>query len=54
MCIKVSNKQIWMARVHPPRPTTEVSFRSPLAILPLAGGGGGGGGPELDVQLLNG
>jgi hypothetical protein len=38
---KVSNEQIWMARVHPPRSTAEVSFRSPLVVLPLAVGGGG-------------
>jgi hypothetical protein len=33
-----------MARVHPPRSTAEVSFRSPLVVLPLAVGGGGGSG----------
>jgi hypothetical protein len=43
MRIKVSNEQIWMARVHLPRSTAEVSFRSPLVVLPLAVGGGGGG-----------
>jgi hypothetical protein len=42
MRIRVSSKQIWMARVHPPRSTAEDAFRSPLAILPLMGGGGGG------------
>jgi hypothetical protein len=35
----ISNEQIWMARVHPPRSKAEVSFRSPLAILSLMGGG---------------
>jgi hypothetical protein len=44
MRIRVSSKQIWMARVHPPRSTAEDAFRSPLAILPLMGGGGGGSG----------
>jgi hypothetical protein len=31
-----------MARVHPPRSTTEDAFWTPLAILPLRGGGGSG------------
>jgi hypothetical protein len=53
MRIKVSNEQIRTARVHPARSTIEVSFWSPLAILPLAVGGAGGG-PESDVQLSNG
>jgi hypothetical protein len=30
-----------MAKVHPLRSMAEVSFRSPLAVLPLAVGGGG-------------
>jgi hypothetical protein len=33
--------RIWTARVQPPKSTTEVPFRTPLAILPLMGGGGG-------------
>jgi hypothetical protein len=41
MCIRVSSKQIWMAKVHLPRSTAEDAFQSPLAILPLMGGGSG-------------
>jgi hypothetical protein len=52
MCIKVSNEHIWTSRVYPSKSTTEVSFQSPLAVLPLVVGGGGG--LESDVQLSNG
>jgi hypothetical protein len=48
--LRISGEQIWTARVHPSRSTIEVPFRSPLAVLPLAGGGG----PELGAQLSNG
>jgi hypothetical protein len=41
MRIKVSNEQILTARVHLPRSTAEVSFQSPLVVLPLVVGGGG-------------
>jgi hypothetical protein len=47
MRIRVSSKQIWMARVHPPRSTAEDAFRSPLVILPLMGGGGSGIGRAI-------
>jgi hypothetical protein len=50
MCLRVSGEQIWMARVHLPRSTTEVSFRIPLSILPLVVVGG----LESNVQLGNG
>jgi hypothetical protein len=50
MHIKVSNEQIWTTRVHLLRSMAEVSFWSPLVVLPLSVGGGG---PELDVQLSN-
>jgi hypothetical protein len=44
MHIRVSSKQIWMARVHPPRSMAEDAFWSPLAILPLMVGGWSGTG----------
>jgi hypothetical protein len=40
--LRISGEQIWTARVHPSKSTIEVPFRSPLAVLPLAGGGGSG------------
>jgi hypothetical protein len=36
------SRQFWMAKICPPRSPTEVSFWSPLAILPLTEGGGSG------------
>jgi hypothetical protein len=55
MHLRVSGEQIWMTKVHPPRSTlcgVEVSFGSPLFVLPLAVGfftleGGGGGGSRI-------
>jgi hypothetical protein len=52
MCIRVSSEQIWMARVHLPRSTTEDSFRIPLAILPLIGGGSEIGRATLERSRL--
>jgi hypothetical protein len=44
MRLRVSSEQIWTTKFHSPRSMAEISFRSPLAVLPLAVGGGGGGG----------
>jgi hypothetical protein len=42
MCLWLTGKQLWAARIRAPRSMVRIRFWSPLAFLPLSGGGGGG------------
>jgi hypothetical protein len=53
MCLWLTGKQLWAARIRAPRSMVRIRFRSPLAFLPLSGGGGGGG-PESRAHLSDG